>query len=101
VPIHCKAFSIDTAFRASLRNVEEGRGKMSWALRLKRVFNIDITVCRHCQGRVRIIACIEASQVIKKILAHINQQGEQTATAVMGGLDIRAPPIDSRLLMNQ
>ena len=42
----------------SSRDVEEGRSKMSWAMRLKRVFNIDITVCRHCQGRVRIIACI-------------------------------------------
>jgi hypothetical protein len=34
------------------------RGKMSWAMRLKRVFNIDVTVCRHCQGTMRIIACI-------------------------------------------
>lgn len=42
---------------------EERRGKMSWAMRLKRVFNIDITVCRHCQGAVRIIACIEDRQV--------------------------------------
>ena len=33
--------------------------KMSWAMRLKRVFNIDVTVCRHCQGSMRIIACIE------------------------------------------
>lgn len=82
-------------------DVEESRGKMSWAERLKRVFNIDISVCSHCQGRVRIIACIEESQVIKKILAQINQQGEQRATTVMGGLGIRAPPIDSRPLMNQ
>jgi hypothetical protein len=27
---------------------EECRSKMSWAMRLKRVFNIDVTVCRHC-----------------------------------------------------
>ena len=55
-------------------NGEEHRVKMSWAMRLKRVFNIDITVCRHCFGPVRIIACIEDHQVINKILAHINQQ---------------------------
>lgn len=27
------------------------RYRMSWAMRLKRVFNIDITICRQCQGR--------------------------------------------------
>jgi hypothetical protein len=32
---------------------EACRSKMSWAMRLKRVFNIDVTVCRHCQGHVR------------------------------------------------
>ena len=31
-------------------DLEERRSKMSWAMRLKRVFNIDVTVCRHCQG---------------------------------------------------
>ena len=35
---------------------EERRATMSWAMRLKRVFNIDITICRHCQGSVRVIA---------------------------------------------
>lgn len=81
-------------------DVEEGRAKMSWAMRLKRVFNIDITICRHCQGTVRIIAYIEDSQVIKKILAHINQE-QKPLVQVMTGLGIRAPPIDSRPLINQ
>jgi hypothetical protein len=39
---------------------------MTWAQRLKRVFNIDIETCRVCGGAVRIIACIEDSQVIEK-----------------------------------
>lgn len=47
---------------------------MSWAMLLKRVFHIDITVCRHCQGSLRIIACIEELAVINKILARLNQQ---------------------------
>ncbi|WP_274519433.1 transposase [Legionella cincinnatiensis] len=38
---------------------ESHRLKMSWTMRLKRVFNIDVSVCIHCQGLVRIIACIE------------------------------------------
>lgn len=32
---------------------------MTWAQRLKRVFNIDIEVCSRCGGSVRVIACIE------------------------------------------
>lgn len=77
------------------KDCEARRSKMSWAMRLKRVFNIDITVCRHCQGRVRIIACIEERAVIDKILAHLNQQQQQQPqTSVQVSLCIRAPPIE-------
>lgn len=44
---------------------------MTWAQRLKRVFNIDITTCPECAGKVRVIASIEEPQVIKKILNHL------------------------------
>lgn len=74
------------------KGCEARRSKMSWAMRLKRVFNIDITVCRHCQGRVRIIACIEERAVIDKILAHRSQQ-QQSQTSVQVSSCIRAPPI--------
>jgi len=47
------------------KDCEERRVKMSWAMRLARVFNIDVTVCSHCQGHMRIIACIENARVIK------------------------------------
>ena len=40
---------------------------MTWAQRLKRVFNIDIAICQACGGAPRIIACIEDPVVIKKI----------------------------------
>lgn len=79
---------------------EERRGKMNWAMRLKRVFNIDVTVCRHCQGSMRIIACIEDVQVINKILAHINRK-QKPLVSVMTGAGIRAPPTDSNFLMTQ
>ncbi len=45
--------------------------KMTWAQRLKRVFNIDVTICNRCGGAVKIIACIEDPSVIKKILEHL------------------------------
>ncbi|MFA5679700.1 MAG: IS91 family transposase, partial [Pseudomonas sp.] len=42
------------------RTPAERRASMSWAQRLKRVFNIDIETCRECGGAVKVIACIEA-----------------------------------------
>ena len=30
---------------------------MTWAQRLKRVFNIDIATCSACGGAVKVIAC--------------------------------------------
>jgi len=44
---------------------------MTWVQRLKRVFNIDIEVCEKCQGRVKIIACVEDPAAIEKILKHL------------------------------
>ena len=43
---------------------------MTWAQRLKRVFNIDLSICEKCGGEARIIASIEDQAVIDKILHH-------------------------------
>ena len=53
---------------------------MNWAQRLKRVFNIDVEVCSHCGGRVKVLAetsdrCIEEQPVIDQILNHLNRKG--------------------------
>jgi hypothetical protein len=47
------------------------RVKMTWAQRLKRVFDIDIKICAFCGGTVKIISCIEEQAVINKILEHL------------------------------
>ena len=48
---------------------------MSSAQRLKRVFNIDITVCEACEKtNVKIITCITVPAVIHKILAHLDKK---------------------------
>jgi hypothetical protein len=67
---------------------------MTWAERLKRVFNIDITICSHCGGAVRIIACIEDPSVIKKILAHRDAKSGGPST-VNQMPEPRAPPQES------
>ncbi len=44
---------------------------MTWAQRLKRVFNIDIETCSGCGGAMKVIAAIEDPIVIKQILDHL------------------------------
>jgi hypothetical protein len=41
---------------------------MTWAQRLARVFAIDVTSCERCGGAVKIIPCVKAPLVIRKIL---------------------------------
>ena len=46
--------------------------------RLKRVFNIDIEICEHRGGKVKVIASIEDPTVIALILNHLKQK-QQTS----------------------
>jgi len=61
---------------------------LSWAQRLKRVFAIDIETCRRCGGKLRVIASIEDSAVIERILEHLGGDGELSDRANPS----RAPP---------
>jgi hypothetical protein len=63
---------------------------MSWAQRLKRVFDIDIETCSVCGGSMKVIACIEDPLVIKKILTHLRGKGLYLEAA--GLPQSRAPP---------
>lgn len=72
------------------RTSAERRASMSWAQRLKRVFNIDIETCRECGGAVKVIACIEAPVVIKQILDHLKHKAETSESRALP--ESRAPP---------
>ena len=65
---------------------------MTWAQRLKRVFNIDIEVCSLCGGSVRVIACIEDQDVIDRILDHLRRKEQVTPTRLLLAPPTRAPP---------
>jgi hypothetical protein len=65
---------------------------MTWAQRLKRVFNIDIGVCGHCGGAVRVIACIEDQEAIDRILTHLRQKEQNTPIRPLLVPPTRAPP---------
>jgi len=63
---------------------------MTWAQRLKRVFNIDIETCTECGGSVKVIACIEDPVVIKKILTHLKEKAASKKSIQWP--ESRAPP---------
>ena len=68
----------------------ERRAAMTWAQRLKRVFNIDIETRWECGGTVKVIACIEDPVGIEKILTHsqhklwIDSRGRVSACPMAG-----------------
>ena len=80
----------------------EKRVSITWAQRLKRVFNVEIETCIECGGDVRIIpkalaslagqalASVEDPAVIQKILAHLDNMTGSAATALLA--DCRASP---------
>jgi hypothetical protein len=77
---------------AEIRSTAERHAAMTWAQRLKRVFNIDIEVCARCGGSVRVIACIEDQDVIDRILAHLHAKEQNTPTLPHLAPPTRAPP---------
>jgi hypothetical protein len=54
---------------------EQRRQAMTWAQRLKRVFNIDVSICPQCGGEAKVIASIEDQALIDKILNHLQAKG--------------------------
>ena len=66
---------------------------MTWAQRLKRVFNIDVEKCRICGGTAKVIACIEDPVVIKKILTYMEEKSPTRVALLLP--DSRAPPQSS------
>ncbi|MBK9130424.1 MAG: hypothetical protein IPM20_02095 [Gammaproteobacteria bacterium] len=51
---------------------------LTWAQRLKRVFDIDITLCPLCGGQLRVITHITDPDLIRKILDHVQKRAPPT-----------------------
>ncbi len=92
-------YTLKTPYRNGTRACPALSG-MTWAQRLKRVFNIDIEVCGRCGGSVRVIACIEdqdvipdkAGQALDRILAHLESKEQKTPALPHLAPPTRAPP---------
>jgi hypothetical protein len=61
---------------------------LTWAQRLKRVFDIDINLCPLCGGQLRVIADITDPDLIRKILDHVQKRAPP-------GLPPRRAPSDT------
>jgi hypothetical protein len=66
--------------------------RLDWAALLKRVFGVDVLKCSRCQGKMRLIACIEEPDVAKKILEHLGLRAEP-----LPSLRAQAPPVTLEL----
>jgi len=69
------AVEASTGASSEHRSPDETRRSMTWAQRLKRVFNINVSTCGHCGGTVRIVASFEEPTAIRAILAHFEKHG--------------------------
>ena len=63
--------------------------RLRWAEMLKRVFDVDVTICPKCQGRMEQIAVIKDKAVAKKILESL---GEFTTFRPLEVAVDRGPP---------
>ena len=72
------------------RTSAERHRAMTCAQRLKRVFGIEIETCEACVGTVRVIASIEDTEVIGRILRHLESRARP---AVIDGSErpLRSP----------
>lgn len=78
----------DKARACSGPSATDRQRALTWAQRLKRVFAIDIELCRRCGGTLRVIASIEKPAAIERILEHLGGAGESVDPAHPS----RAPP---------
>jgi hypothetical protein len=80
----------DPEEKGQCQSPPERRAAMTWAQRLKRVFNIDRETCSKCGGAVRVVAGMEDPVVIDKILTHLEKKAARVEPLVLP--QNRAPP---------
>jgi len=67
------------------------QARLSWSETLKRVFEIDVTVCPKCNGRMEQIAVIRDKAVARKILESIGERSQSWGIEVAQD---RGPPLE-------
>ena len=75
------------------RSAIKRHAAMTWAQRLKRVFNIDVETCVRCGAAARVIASIEEPALIERILAHVRGKGDTSHASL--GPPSTGPPVSA------
>ena len=68
-------------------STSRAKGRMRWAQLLKRLIDIGIEHCTHCGEQLKLIAAIEESAVIQRILTHLGLAAQPIAFASAARLD--------------
>jgi hypothetical protein len=55
--------------------VDSAEYKQAWARLLAKVYEVDPFVCPHCGSEMKVIAVIQDTEEIRKILAHLVKVG--------------------------
>lgn len=63
---------------------------------MKRVFDLDVTVCPGCEGQLKVIAVIQKVSIAREILRH---EGLYRSAPVFRSSPIRPPRVDWSLEM--
>jgi hypothetical protein len=96
--VACARASPGVARGAVARNERaEGGSIRQLRRRRRRLFGIEIESCARCGGKLRILARIEAPEVIAKILSHLARTAPEPYQSALP-LGARAPPAQARLL---
>lgn len=57
-----------------------------WAELLRRVFEVDVTVCPRCGGAMRILAFVTEPAAVRRILAHLERRGVDARAGPWAGV---------------
>ena len=68
---------VRTLSRSDEPEAHASRAAMTWMQRLRRVYDIDVSVCPNCGGALKVLAVITQPPVITSILAHLSNHGER------------------------
>ena len=71
---HAQATRQQNAAEPPAGTTDAPSAPLTWAQRLKRVFEIDITLCPLCGGQLRVIADVTDPDLIRKILDHVHSR---------------------------
>lgn len=61
----------ETSSKKEEKVTEKKSNYISWQELLRRTFEIDLTICEKCGGRLRVIAAIMKKEIAEKILDHL------------------------------